>query len=526
MFGALIKAFTGRAGWLAGLLALLISVVVIYAAVKGTPRVEESLISDAQTLLQSDSGSDEPLAQIRAEGRDLFVDGQIQDTEALKTKLQALDGVRRVIVEPTGTTPIVSPVQSSQTEIDTTETTVEDPAAEDNQASQTVVNAQGALNSDLKISDTQENDPGTDALSSEVSASITPSSTSLVRDDVSTDTSVDQALAEEGNAKGDTGAELNVDVSDSQAANQSSLSLRYDGAKLKLTGHVGDDQLAALISQEVRNAMPGYSELESNVDGRGGVSGLNWMNQFLDAVANLPDDAQGVINGSDIEGVQILPDAVQNLLSMPQDDQQIAQKGVQEQDVTSNEGATAAIEEQQVDANDQPVVEEQVATIEENTAVATEGQAVSSDANETADDLAVTAKAESNDEAEQNKIGTQTKLTENENPSDFILSLNQRMAQQPIFASGDIQISQELAVELDQLVQMMHSNPELFLRIVGNLDFSVGPRDADYVGVDRAREIRDYIRAQGVERFRVFSAPLPRNYAFDKQVQVVFYISE
>ena len=100
------------------------------------------------------------------------------------------------------------------------------------------------------------------------------------------------------------------------------------------------------------------------------------------------------------------------------------------------------------------------------------------------------------------------------------------MAQQAIFNSGDIEISQEFAAELDQLVQMMHNNRQLFLRIVGNLDFSVGPRDAEYVGVDRAREVRDYIRAQGVERFRVFSAPLPRDYAFDKQVQVVFYISE
>lgn len=528
MFGALIKAFTGRAGWLAGLLALLIAVVVIYAAYKGTPRIGQSLISDAQTLLQSDSVNDEPLAKIRAEGRDLFVDGQIQDAEALKTKLQALDGVRRVIVDSAATSASLSQVQSSESGANSTELAVVGQAAEESPAPQERVNANGSQDNAVKISETQEDGAEPAALNSEVAVSVTPSSADLVQNEVLTDARVDQPLAEEGNANVGTGTEINVDVSDSQAPDQSSLSLRYDGTKLKLTGHVGDDQLAALISQEVQNAMPRYSELESNVDGQGGISGLNWMNQFLDAVARLPDDAQGVIDGSDLDGVQIFPDVEQNLLSTPQDDQQIEQQDAQELGSNSDQVATPATEEKQVDAIEQPLVEAQTVNSDDNMAEALEGQLVSPEMSDTSDGQIVTEDAEPNDNdgAEQITSDTQAELTEIGKPSDFILSLNRRLAQQPIFASGDIQISEDLAGELDQLVQMMSRNPELFLRIMGNLDFSVGPREAEYVGVDRAREIRDYVRAQGVERFRVFSAPLPRDYAFDEQVQVVFYISE
>lgn len=93
----------------------------------------------------------------------------------------------------------------------------------------------------------------------------------------------------------------------------------------------------------------------------------------------------------------------------------------------------------------------------------------------------------------------------------------------PISSSNLLYLSPDL---IDHLAEMMQQHPYLLLRVVGNLDFSVAPREAEYVGIDRAREIRDYLTAQGIERFRVFATPLPRDRAFDKHVQLVFYISE
>ena len=96
----------------------------------------------------------------------------------------------------------------------------------------------------------------------------------------------------------------------------------------------------------------------------------------------------------------------------------------------------------------------------------------------------------------------------------------------PVFSAGDFTVGESLAAELDSLADMMRQHPDLLLRIVGNVDFEADPRFADFIGLDRARAARDYLYQQGIERRRVFARPLPKDYAFNKQVQLVFYISE
>ena len=103
------------------------------------------------------------------------------------------------------------------------------------------------------------------------------------------------------------------DEGEADGIDQSSLSLRYDGTQLRLTGHLADEQMAQLIADRVANVIPAYSVLEINLDGKGKGSPLNWMREFLRTVSCLPDDAQGRIEGSDQEGVEIIPDVEQTL---------------------------------------------------------------------------------------------------------------------------------------------------------------------------------------------------------------------
>ena len=111
-------------------------------------------------------------------------------------------------------------------------------------------------------------------------------------------------------------------------------------------------------------------------------------------------------------------------------------------------------------------------------------------------------------------------------PTQYITELNSRIAGQVLFGPGEHTISDALAAELDGLAELMRQNPDLLLRVVGNIDFNVDRRYAEYVGIDRAREIKKYLYAQRVESFRIFATPLPRDRAYDKRVQLVFYISE
>lgn len=419
MFSALIKAFTGRAGWLASLLALLIVVVTAYAAITVAPRMEQKHVvisgADSQTGI-SQTDLDKELVETQGE-----ISNAENRTPAIANT--AVDNIAQ------------SEVADEQIDLATA-----------GETETQVLLDQSDTDAAVALPDTQ--------------ADLPPELSSTQEIVVQESTTVE------------------ADASAAGVHDQSSLSLRYDGLKLSLSGHLADDQLAQLIAEEVRNATPLDSEFTADVDGQGGASPLNWMGKFLAVIARLPDDAQGVINGSDMDGVQVIPDAEQTLVM-----QELA-------------GSTDA-----ENLSSQPVEVEDVIV---------EG-GLETDNNITS--------------GESDPLGS-VSLTQNVDPEKYILSLNNRVAEKSIFEEGEANISAELEVELDQLATMMHGNPSLFLRIVGNLDFSAGPRDAEYVGLDRARQIRDYVRAQGVESFRVIAAPLPREYAYDKQIQVVFYISE
>jgi len=111
-------------------------------------------------------------------------------------------------------------------------------------------------------------------------------------------------------------------------------------------------------------------------------------------------------------------------------------------------------------------------------------------------------------------------------PLDYIVNLNYFLTGKQLFESGETTPSPELESKLAELVQFLNAYPNTLIRIVGNVDFTVGQRDGEYVGVRRARAVRDYLRNRGIDSFRIFAAPLPRGYAFDEQTQIVFYISE
>ena len=297
---------------------------------------------------------------------------------------------------------------------------------------------------------------------------------------------------------------------------QSSLSLRYDGTRLSLSGHLADEQMAKLIADEISNAIPPYSELEINVDGAGKASPLNWMNEFLETVTGLPDDAQGIIEGSDEQGVQVIPDVEQTLREREQPAAQMM-AGQADKVEADNEagGEIEGVTEDELqteEVTDAGVTEPESAHLETAEAPAEDG---ADPGIENADALAESMPASTADD-------TGISI----HPGKYIVDLNKRVAEQAVFESGQFEIGDSLAAELDDLAEMMFQNPHLLLRVVGNIDFSVEPRIAEYVGIDRAREIRDYLKSRRVEPFRVFATPLPRDYAFDKRVQIVFYISE
>ena len=52
MFSALIKAFTGRAGFLASLLALLVITLIAAAVLLNLPRIEQNLVDSSQSVLE------------------------------------------------------------------------------------------------------------------------------------------------------------------------------------------------------------------------------------------------------------------------------------------------------------------------------------------------------------------------------------------------------------------------------------------------------------------------------------------
>jgi outer membrane protein OmpA-like peptidoglycan-associated protein len=504
MFSALIKAFTGRAGFLASLLAFILIGLTAVAVLSKLPRIEQNLVDSSQSVLNQYLADNDTLVSLRAEGRNLILDGEFSDAPGLAAKLEDIEGVRSVIIN--GSTP--APQASSQEPAEVVAVQVDSEPVADSAGQDT-----NAPDSNSSASDSGETQVEAESMEAMGSGS---------EELVATGEPLVQAVPEP--LKSDVAASADSDVAEKM--DQSSLSLRYDGTRLSLSGHLADEQMAQLIAEEVSNAIPGNSEMEINVDGQGAASPLNWMNEFLETVAGLPDDAQGLIEGSDKQGVQVIADAEQTLLRRAQPQAMNTEQadglvpGSRENDsVTEEEGSQLEVSALQAQTESAEIVPEAEQPDSVQVAGASADLAIDSSVSmENVIEVPVSGPVE-NTPADMEKVVPV-------HPGKYIVDLNNRIAGQAVFEAGKYFISDALAAELDDLAEMMLKNPNLLLRVVGNIDFSVDPRIAEYVGIDRAREIRNYLHAQRVERFRVFATPLPRDYAFDKQVQVVFYISE
>ena len=502
MLSALIKAFTGRAG-LGSLLALLIVALIAYTVVDRLPKVEQNVLALSQDYLDRNMVTGDTLMSLQVVGRDVHLGGEFEDPPGLKAGLESIDGVRSALLIGTSVvgsdseTPVSDAKPESQPEMVTTvadSSEQEAPAADETELAKRVKVAE--VVTELLVSDEPDN-----------GIALEQAEEPLPVVEVAGSETSSEALE----------PEATVEV----AVDESSLSLRYDGTQLTLSGHVGDQQMADLLVEVVADTIPSYSVLTSNVDGNGKASPLNWMRQFLKIVAGLPEDAQGLISGSDSKGVQIIPDTEQTLAvksSKPSaDTDQIRENNPARVDnnVSVSVGSDSAVAAEQVMAQDQAAALDPVATPAGTTIEGVSQQEA-------------VAHQTSQAGAEQTASNPPViEVTEPENhPADFIVSLNKRLSETSFFQPGEVSISAELAQELDELVNMLRQHPSLYLRIVGNIDPSAGVEFEEFVGIDRARQVQRYLRKQQLDGARIFTAPLPRGYAFDKRTQLVFYISE
>ncbi len=500
MFSALLKAFTARAGFLPSMLALLLIALTSAAVLLSLPRIEQDLENSGQTVLSDSLSQGDTLVSLRAEGRNLLLDGQFEDAAALSAKLNEIEGVRSVIINGSGAAPGVA-VQS-------------DPGQPAELASEAIAD----LSTD-RVEQEADMEPTVDATGSETDEHVTVygDEEAISPESPEKDAALEAVVAvdETSTSSGEPLAQLAPEsvVRDEMAAedeadsfDQSSLSLRYDGTRLRLTGHLADEQMAQLIADRVANVIPAYSVLEIDLDGKGKGSPLNWMREFLRTISGLPDDAQGWIEGSDQEGVKIIPDVEQTLAvrsRAPINPQELDKESAM--DVTAD--SSAASSDQGAGAVTEPEPE----------AVQIQSK-VEPDASDQISDTDTEAIEAAEADADRAPLAFR--------PIQYISELNSRIAGQVLFEPGEHTISDALAVEMDELAEMMRQNPDLLLRVVGNIDFNVERRYAEYVGIDRAREIKKYLYAQRVEPFRIFATPLPGDRAYDKRVQLVFYISE
>lgn len=511
MFSALLKAFTGRAGLLAGLLALALVVVTVAAVYMKTPEIEQSLSDRALPVLHAQLGEQDELISFRAEGRNLMLEGRFDDPGALAIQLLGVEGVRSVFVngadlgsgaEPATETGMLSSdeTESGSDESAPSEEMSEAPTEPAEEVAEVSVSDQSSL----------------EAAPSEGGAAVAESELQVAESNA--EKPAEAASAEPQAVAGDAAAaaeERGAGAPETAAAAtegglaESSLSLRYDGTRLRLSGQMGDEQMAQLVTDSVRRAIPRYSELEAEVGSEGKPSPLNWMRQFLAAVARLPDDAQGVIVGSDSEGVAIIPDPEQTLVSSGDSD--AADTSVVESGPASE---PEAVEPGPADGAGSDV-EPEVTESEPDTMAGADATQPELAGPEAGVEPAAPA---AGGEAMDSPVPV--------HPGQFIVELNQRLAATPMFATGEYAVGEALAAELDRLAEMLRQHPNLLLRIVGNIDFDANPRIAEFIGLDRARSVRNYLYRQGIDRRRLFAKPLPREHAFEKQVQLVFYISE
>ncbi len=501
MFSALLKAFTARAGFLSSLLALLLIALTSAAVLLSLPRIEQDLENSGQTVLSDSLSQGDTLVSFRAEGRNLLLEGQFEDAAGLSAKLNEIEGVRSVIINGSGATPGIAVQSNPEQPAELTSDVITDLSTdrvEQGTDMELPVDAAGSeTDENVTVSGSEE------AVNPESPEEAAAPEVAVAADEEII-TSSGEPLAQLASEPVVGDEMVAEDEGEADGFDQSSLSLRYDGTQLRLTGHLADEQMAQLIADHVANVIPAYSVLEIDLDAKGKGSPLNWMGEFLRTVSGLPEDAQGRIDGSDQEGVKITPD-VEQTLTVRGDAPEVLPESENEPvtDVTADSNA--------VSSDDGTVTEPETEAAQMQSEAEPDASAQISDSDTGAPE-AVAADTEGVPVVVQ--------------PTNYITELNSRIAEQVLFESGEHTISDVLAAELDGLAEMMRQNPDLLLRVVGNIDFSVDRRYAEYVGIDRAREIKKYLYGQRVEPFRVFATPLPRDRAYDKRVQLVFYISE
>lgn len=502
MLSALFKAFTGRAGGLGSLLALLIVALIAYTVVNQLPKVEQSVLAMSQDYLDSNMLAGDTLMSLKADGRDIHLGGEFQNPAVLKAGLESLQGVRSAFLIGSSQSHADTDTPADALDVEFKSDSVDAPIAD--QEGTPNVTDQAAVPQVGEVVDVAAGLLLKEG--AEVAGDPTGADTQVLIEVAEVASPVDLARADaEDSATLDSDKET---ASEQTRFEESSLELRYDGTQVKLSGHAGDDKMAELLVETVGQALPPYSVLTSDVDGNGKASRLNWMRDFLRIVAGLPEDAQGLISGSDSQGVQIVPDEQQTLT-------RVNEQAVSEQD-------QASMNESRELSPARVVVDSESAAPEQE--VSDEVAPASSEEN-----------AEQHQPAELNGDLTASNLPASEavalqqpatDPGEFIVALNKRLSDTAFFQAGEVDISEALAKELGQLVQFMQQHPSLYLRIVGNVDSSVGVQFEEFVGMDRARQVQKHLRRQLQDGSRVITAPLPRGYAFDKRVQLVFYISE
>jgi len=98
MINSIFKAFSGRAGWLPSLLALVIIALIGTATVMGLPRIEQNIEQQIRHYLETNLSDRDSLVSFQVSGRDVLLAGQISDPAAIRSGMVALSGVRRVTI--------------------------------------------------------------------------------------------------------------------------------------------------------------------------------------------------------------------------------------------------------------------------------------------------------------------------------------------------------------------------------------------------------------------------------------------
>lgn len=103
MMNAIVKAFTGRAGWLPSLLSLAIILLIAVTTVTALPRIEQRIATLIQQYLEANLSAKDSMVSVQVSGRDVLLRGHIADPALLRVGLLSLPGVRGVAIDASNT---------------------------------------------------------------------------------------------------------------------------------------------------------------------------------------------------------------------------------------------------------------------------------------------------------------------------------------------------------------------------------------------------------------------------------------